>query len=80
MFSAYRVYSKDTGQLFQTHIIRSIKGVKHACRSPDGVKFSKLVLAETGRMFALWHAFRRGDVDRKTLVRKSLPIRARMHR
>ncbi len=80
MFSAYGVYSKDTGQLFQTHIIRSIKGVKHACRSPDGVKFSKLVLAETGRMFALWHAFRRGDVDRKTLVHKSVPIRARMHR
>jgi hypothetical protein len=44
------------------------------------VKFSKLALAETGRMFALWHAFRRGIVDRKTLVRKSVPIRARIRK
>ena len=45
---------------------------------PDAVRFSKLILAETGRMFALWHAFKKGHLDRQTLVKKSLPIRARM--
>jgi hypothetical protein len=29
-------------------------------------------------MFALWHAFKDGHLDRETLVRKSVPIRSRM--
>ncbi len=36
------------------------------------------MLAETGRIFALWHAFKDGHLDRETLVRKSVPIRSRM--
>jgi hypothetical protein len=44
------------------------------------VKFSTWMLGETGRMFALWHAFKRGHVDRQTLVRKSIIIRGRMSR
>ena len=43
-----------------------------------GVKFSKRILSEIGRMFRLWHAFTEGLVDRHTLVLKSVPIRARM--
>jgi transposase len=31
-------------------------------------------------MFALWHAFKRGHVDRQTLVRKSIIIRCRLRR
>ena len=29
-------------------------------------------------MFALWHNFKEGHLDRQTLVKKSLPIRSRM--
>ena len=80
MYSAYKAYHKGVRQFCWAHIIRTVKGVKHACRSPDGVKFSKWMLSETGRMFALWHAFKSERLDRKTLVLKSVPIRARMNR
>lgn len=80
MYSAYKKFHKGVRQFCWAHIIRAIKGIKHSCRSPDAVKFSKWMLSETGRMFALWHAFKRGDIDRKTLVLKSIPVRARMHK
>ena len=80
MYSSYKAFHKGDRQFCWAHIIRNLKGVKHACRSPDGVNFSKSMLAEIGRMFALWHAFREERLDRKTLVLKSGPIRARMGR
>jgi transposase len=80
MYSAYSAFHKGSRQLCWAHIIRSIKGIKHGCRSPDAVKFSTWMLWETGRMFALWHAFKRGHVNRQTLVRKSIIIRSRMSR
>jgi transposase len=80
MYSAYKKFHKGVRQFCWAHIIRGIKGIKHSCRSPDAVRFSKWMLCETGRMFALWHGFRRGDLDRQTLVLKSVPIRARMHK
>jgi transposase len=80
MYSAYKAFHKGARQFCWAHIIRTVKGVKHACRSPDAVKFSKWMLSETGRMFALWHAFKDERLDRKTLVLKSVPIRARMNR
>jgi len=78
MYSAYKAFHHGVRQFCWAHIIRGIKGIKHACRSPDAVKFSKWMLAETGRMFALWHAFKDGALDRQTLVRKSVPVRSRM--
>ncbi len=79
-YSAYKAFHKGARQFCRAHIIRGIRGIKHACRSPDAVRFSKAMLVETGRMFALWHAFKKGHLDRHTLVKKSLPIRARMQR
>lgn len=78
MYSAYKAFHNGLRQFCWAHVIRGIKGIKHACRSPDAVRFSKWMLSETGRMFALWHAFKDGDLDRETLVRKSVPIRSRM--
>jgi transposase len=78
MYSAYKAFHHGVRQFCWAHIIRGIRGIKHACRSPDAVRFSKLMLAEIGRMFALWHAFKKGHLDRQTLVKKSLPIRSRM--
>jgi len=78
MFSAYNAYHKGKRQICWAHIIRNLKGLKHACRSPDGVRFARWMLAEIGRLFALWHAFKDGHVDRRTLVTKSVPIRARI--
>jgi transposase len=80
MYGAYNAYHKGVRQVCWAHIIRTMQGIKHACRSPDGVKFAKWTLAEIGRMFALWHAFKDGHLDRKTLVRKSVPVRARINR
>jgi transposase len=80
MYSAYTAFHKGYRQFCWAHIIRGVKGVKHACRSPDAVKFSKWLLSETGRMFALWYAFQQGHLERKALVLQSVPIRARMHK
>ncbi len=80
MFSAYNAYHNGGRQICWAHIIRTLRGLKHACRSPDGVRFARWMLSEIGRMFALWHAFKDGRVDRQTLVKKSVPIRARMNR
>jgi transposase len=76
MYSAYKAFHDGVRQFCWAHIIRGIKGIKHACRSPDAVKFSKWMLSETGRMFTLWHAFKNGHLDRETLVRRSVPIRS----
>lgn len=75
---AYRSYHKGLRQVCWAHIIREIKGIRHACRSPDAVRFSRWMLREIGRMFGLLNAFREERLDRKTLVLKSVPIRARM--
>ncbi len=80
MYSAYKAFHKGIRQFCWAHIIRNIRGVKHACRSPDAVNFSKWMLSETGRMFAFWHAFKRGHMNRERLVLKSVPIRARMNK
>jgi len=80
MYSAYKAFHKGIRQFCWAHIIRNTKGVKHACRSPDAAKFSTWMLSEIGRMFALWHAFKRGHLDRESLIRKSVPIRARMNK
>jgi transposase len=80
MYSAYKAYHRGPRQFCWAHIIRGIKGIKHACRGPDAVRFSKWMLSETGRMFGFWHAFKAGNLDRWTLVRKSVPIRSRMGR
>ena len=80
MYSAYKKFHRGVRQFCWAHIIRGIKGIKHSCRSPDAVRFSTWMLSETGRMFALWHAFKRGDLDRQTLVLKSVPVRARMNK
>lgn len=80
MYSAYNAYHNGLRQYCWAHIIRGLKGLKHACRSPDAVRFATWMLAESGRMFGLWHAYKTGRLDRRTLVRKSVPIRSRMSR
>ena len=75
---AYGSYHKGVRQVCWAHIIREIKGIRHACRSPDAVKFSRWMLREIGRMFALFNEFRSERLDRKSLVLKSVPLRARM--
>jgi transposase len=79
-YSAYGAYHKGLRQVCWAHIIREIKGIRHSCRSPDAVKYSRWMLSETGRMFGLFNAFRNERLDRKTLILKSLPLRARMNR
>ncbi len=75
---AYGRYHKGLRQVCWAHIIRDIKGIRHACRSPDAAKFSRWLLREIGRMFALLNALRNEHLDRKALVLKSVPLRARM--
>ena len=45
MYSAYKAFHKGVRQFCWAHIIRDIKGVKHACRSPDALRFSKWMLS-----------------------------------
>ncbi len=80
MYSAYKAFHEGVRQFCWAHIIRDIKGIKHACRSPDAVKFSKWMLSEIGRVFALWHESKREHLDKQALILKSTPIRARMNK
>ena len=78
MYSAYKAFHKWLSQYCWAHRIRDLRGVKHSCSSPDAVQFAKWMTAEIGRMFGVWHAFKQDLIDRQTLVRKTVPIRARM--
>jgi transposase len=80
MYSAYKAFHRGLRQFCWAHIIRGIKGIKHGCRSPDAVRFSKWMLSEIGRLFGLWHAFQGSDIDRQSLIKKSVPMRSRMSR
>ncbi len=78
MLGSYKAFHKGVRQLCWAHIIRALKGLKHTCRSPDAVQFSKSMLSEVGHLFRLWHAFRDEVIDRKTLVKKAMPNLARI--
>jgi len=47
-------------------------------RSPDAVKSSRWMPSEVGLVFELFHTSRSGHPDRKLLVLKSVPLRARI--
>jgi transposase len=82
-YSAYGAYHKGFRPRYRrggAHIIREIKGIRHSCRSPDAVKYSRWMLSEIGRMFGLFNAFKSERLDRKALVLKSIPLRARINR
>jgi transposase len=78
MFSAYKKYHKNPHQFCWSHIIRSIKGVKRSCRSPDGLKFCKFLLSQISRMFRAWWALKNGYLDRMSFALRSTIVRFHM--
>jgi transposase len=78
MLGSYKAFHKGVRQFCWAHIIRALKGLKHTCRSPDAVEFSKWMLSQIGRLFRLRHAFRNELIDRKTLIKKAMPTLADM--
>jgi len=79
-FSAYIKAHKGVFQFCWAHLIRNFKGLADTCPKEDTRNFSRWMLAEAKRLFAIWHRFRGGDITRSELIRLSVPIRSRMVR
>jgi transposase len=77
-FSAYIKAHTGFFQFCWAHLIRNFKGLPATCLKEDAANFSRWMLAETKRLFEIWHRFRGGDITRSELIRLSVPIRSRM--
>lgn len=79
--SAYRKYHKNgRRQLCWAHLIRKLKALKENRGSPDAFLFAKNMLAETGRIFTIWHAFPESGCSRQELWLATALVRGRMKR
>lgn len=76
--SAYTKAHKGRFQFCWAHLIRNFMGIAATCLKEDAKDFSRWMLAETKRLFEIWHKFRGGDINRSELIKLSIPIRARM--
>lgn len=77
--SAYRKYHRHgTRQLCWAHIIRKLKALKELPASPQAYLFARNMLAEIGRMFAIWHAFPDSGCSRRQLWLATALVRGRM--
>lgn len=79
-FSAYLKAHKGVFQFCWAHLIRNFKGLADTCSKKDAQDFSRWMLAESKRLFEIWHRFRGGDITRSEVIRLSVPIRCRMVR
>lgn len=78
--SAYLKAHKGVFQFCWAHLIRNFKGLADTCSKEDARKFAHWMLAETRRLFEIWHRFSGGDITRSELIKLSAPIQCRMVR
>src|SRR5205823_6609116 len=77
-WSAYSRFPAERRALCWAHLKRDWQGLVDRGGEAEGI--GRWGLAETRRLFALWHGFRAGDCDRKELQRRLIPLQARMGR
>jgi hypothetical protein len=65
-------------QLCWAHLIRKLKALKEGRSSPEAFLFAKNMLAEGGRLFAIWHAFPESGCSREQLWLATALVRGRM--
>ena len=77
-WSAYRRFPAEQRALCWAHLKRDFQALVD--RGGDAEPVGRWGLAETERLFALWHRFRAGEFDRQELQRRLIPLQARLGR
>jgi transposase len=77
-FSAYLKYHKGRAQFCWAHLKRNLLGMLELTKSSEVERFSRDALAQHARLFRLWHKFRGGQIDRRQLLLRSIPIQKRI--
>jgi transposase len=76
-FSGYLKYHQGQGQFCWAHLKRNILGVLDFTKKTATERFCRDALALHARLFRLWHKFRDGQIDRRQLILRSIPIQKR---
>lgn len=77
-FSAYLKYHSGKAQFCWAHLKRNLLGILDLSKNSVVERFCRDVLAAHARLFRLWHKFRGGQIDRRQLLLRSLPIQKRI--
>src|SRR6185312_16251600 len=77
-WSAYSRFPAERRALCHAHLKRDFQALVD--RGGEAEPIGRWGLAEIERLFALWHRFRAGDVDRQQLRRRLIPLQARLGR
>lgn len=77
-FSAYLKYHSGKAQFCWAHLKRNLLGIVEFTKSSAVERFCRDALAQHARLFRLWHKFRGGQMDRRQLLLRSIPIQERI--
>jgi transposase len=77
-FSAYLKYHSGHAQFCWAHLKRNLLGIVEFAKSSAVERFCRDALAQHARLFRLWHKFRSGQIDRRQLLLRSIPIQKRI--
>lgn len=77
-FSAYLKYHSGSAQFCWAHLKRTLLGILEFTKSTAVERFCRDALAEHARLFRLWHKFRGGQIDRRQLILRAIPIEKRI--
>ena len=77
-FSAYLKYHSGKAQFCWAHLKRNLLGIVEFTKSSVVERFCRDALAQHARLFRLWHKFRGGQIDRRQLLLRSIPIQKRI--
>jgi transposase len=75
--AAYNAHPADRRQLCWAHLLRNLLALSERVRTRDAIWASDM-LAQVQILFALWHRFRAGQIDRATLQAAMAPLQATM--
>jgi hypothetical protein len=77
-WGAYTKYHKGLFQICWAHLKRDFRGilkVGEATQSQDAVLFAETMEKLRKKIMAIWYRFKKGEISRAELVKKSRPIR-----
>jgi transposase len=77
-FSAYLKYHSGKAQFCWAHLKRNLLGIVEFTKSSAVERFCRDALAAHASLFRLWHKFCSGQIDRRQLLLRSIPIQKRI--
>jgi transposase len=77
-FSVYLKYHSGQAQFCWAHLKRNLLGIMDLTKNSAVERFCRDALAAHARLFRLWHKFRDGQIDRRQLLLRSIPIQKRV--